>query len=106
MFCNRKYGRKVKKDEEEGATRAAGLFRGVGSKCKLEGTEVDSGYKHRQLRCPWGAVEMGVSSAMELVDSLFPLLRYLSAMGRLLKYGQTVWWAVQDTRERLGSNIP
>lgn len=49
---------------------------------------------------------MGVSSAMELVDSLFPLLRHLSAMGHLLKYGQTVWWAVQDTRERLGSNVP
>lgn len=31
---------------------------------------------------------MAVSRAMELVDSLFPLLRYLSAMGRLLKYGQ------------------
>lgn len=42
MFCNRKYGRKVKKDEEEGATRAAGFF--VGGECKPEGTEVDSGY--------------------------------------------------------------
>lgn len=48
---------------------------------------------------------MGVNSAMELVDSLFPLLRYLSAVGRLLKYGQKVWWAVQDTRERLGSKV-
>lgn len=48
---------------------------------------------------------MGVSSAMELVDSLLPLLRYLSAMGRLLKYGQKVWWSVQDPRECLGSKV-
>lgn len=52
-----------------------------------------------------GTVEMGVSSAMELVDSLLPLLRHLNAMGCLLKCGQKVWWAVQDTRECLGSNV-
>lgn len=36
MFCNRKYGRKVKKDEEEGATRAAGVFfGGLGANANL-----------------------------------------------------------------------
>lgn len=48
---------------------------------------------------------MGVCNAMELVDSLLPLLRSLSAMGHLLKDGQKVWWSVQDTRERLGSKV-